>query len=268
MKKYWTKKKKKNCFLLVIVAFIMPLIINEAYKIGGYVTVWDGSDMLAFYGNILTAAAAIIGVYYTLDYSKFKQMEYEKLRVKPYLQIIPSSNEVSLNNLFGIRPYEIYVCKDFNKEYTETGYGVLPNELYNLSITRDFRRINWILKNSVFLNFAIRNIGADSAIKIKVIINNHTIVNGFSLSKNESKFLRMLIVFNKETEIDDKVILEDMNVRILYENIYGNQMYEQNDCIKGLSYTKSIHSCGFGKSSKAETPFCDNQTKIYIESDN
>ena len=78
----------------------------------------------------------------------------------------------------------------------------------------------------------------------------------------------MLIVFNKETEINDKVILEDMNVRILYENIYGNQMYEQNDCIKGLSYTKSIHSCGFGKSSKAETPFCDNQTKIYIESDN
>lgn len=262
MKKYWTKKKKKNCFLLVIVAFIIPLIINEAYKIGGYVTVWDGSDMLAFYGNILTAAAAIIGVYYTLDYSKFKQMEYEKLRVKPYLQIIPSSNEVSLNNLFGIKPYGIYVCKDLNNGYTETGYGALPGEVYELSITRNFRRINYILKNSIFLNFDIRNIGADSAIKIKVILNNNTIVNGFSLSKNESKFLKMLIVFNKESAKNDKVIIGDMNIRIMYENIYGNQIYEQNDCIKGFSYTRSAHKCNYEKKSDAEVPFLSNQTEI------
>lgn len=258
---------KCSALLLFVVVFVIavPFLMNVFYGRGcPLIDAWDKSDLMGYYGSIMTAVAAIAGVYFTLDYSKFKQMEYEKLRVKPYLQVMPSSNEVSLNNIFGIRPYEIYVCKDFNKEETETGYGVLPDELYDLSITRDFRRINWILKNSIFLNFDIRNIGADSAIKIKVIINNNTIVNGFSLSKNESKFLRILIVFNKETEINDKVILEDMNIRILYENIYGNQMYEQNDCINGFSYTKSIHTCGFGKGSEAETPFCDNQTKIYI----
>ena len=150
MKKYWTKNKVLFIVMVVLIAAIIPFIINWAYKKGGYVTVWDGSDLLAFYGNILTAAAAILGVYYTLDYSKFKQMEYEKLRVKPYLQIIPSSNEVSLNNLFGIKPYGIYVCKDLNNGYTETGYGALPGEVYELSITRNFRRINYILKIQFF----------------------------------------------------------------------------------------------------------------------
>lgn len=264
MKKYMSGLKC-SALLLFVVAFVIavPFLMNVFYGRGcPLIDAWDKSDLMGYYGSIMTAAAAIAGVYFTLDYSKFKQMEYEKLRVKPYLQIMTSSNEVSLNNLFGIRPYEIYVCKDFNKEYTETGYGVLPNALYNLSITKDFRRTNWILKNSVFLNFDIRNIGADSAINIKVIFDNHTIANGFSLSKNESKFLRILIVFNKDTEINDKVILEDMKIRILYENIYGNQMYEQDDCIEGFCYTKSTHIYGYGKGSDADTPFFGNQIEI------
>ena len=262
MKKYWTKKKKKNCFLLVIVAFIIPLIINEAYKIGGYVTVWDGSDMLAFYGNILTAAAAIIGVYYTLDYSKFKQMDFEKLRVKPYLQITHFGELSDVQNIYKVNQNEIYVYKNLNNEHPESGFGILPNELYKISKSNKLADINSITKNSVFLNFYIRNIGTDSAINIKIIFDNHTIVNGLSLSKNEAKLLRILIVFKDELKMASEIALEDMKLSIDYENIYGNQKYEQYGCIKKFTYKKNTREYSYSEDMDGDVSLFSKQIEI------
>lgn len=39
----------------------IPLIINESYKANcGYITVWDGADVLGYYGTILGAAIAVV----------------------------------------------------------------------------------------------------------------------------------------------------------------------------------------------------------------
>ena len=51
--------------MLIIAVFIsIPFIINEAYKADtGYVTLWDASDMLGFYGSILSfLGSTVLGI--------------------------------------------------------------------------------------------------------------------------------------------------------------------------------------------------------------
>ena len=44
----------------VVVAFIIPIIINELYQVNdGYITVWNGADVLSFYGAVLGSLGTI-----------------------------------------------------------------------------------------------------------------------------------------------------------------------------------------------------------------
>ena len=62
---------KKTKFLVVLGAVFLvvgiPIIINECYKANcGYITVWDGSDVLGYYGTILGSVIAVISIIVTM----------------------------------------------------------------------------------------------------------------------------------------------------------------------------------------------------------
>lgn len=70
-------RKKKWIATLVIIVIILtlvfgiPLIINELYKKGpGYITVWDGADVLSFYGTILGTISTILVLVITIIYTR------------------------------------------------------------------------------------------------------------------------------------------------------------------------------------------------------
>lgn len=47
--------------VIIIILVAIPFIINESYKAEhGYITVWNGSDLLSFYGSVLGAAGTIV----------------------------------------------------------------------------------------------------------------------------------------------------------------------------------------------------------------
>ena len=55
----------------------IPVIINECYKANcGYITVWDGSDVLGYYGTILGSVIAVISIIVTITFTK-KQIQRE-----------------------------------------------------------------------------------------------------------------------------------------------------------------------------------------------
>lgn len=230
--------------LIVCFSIAVPFLLNVFYGRGcPLIDAWDKSDLMGYYGSIMTAAAAIAGVYFTLDYSKFKQMEYEKLRVKPYLEIMASVKHTTNDNIFMVGKGETYSYIDMNEIHTETAYGILPNTLNNIKIENKKEEIDRLLYNSFFLVLSLKNIGADSAISIKILFND-ILLNGYiNLSKNETDTLKILIRFNKELDMQDVVVIKDMNIRIIYENIYGNQLYEQFEYIKNFRYIKK--TCGF-----------------------
>lgn len=240
MKKYMSGLKC-SALLLFVVAFVIaaPFLMNVFYGRGcPLIDAWDKSDLMGYYGSIMTAVAAIAGVYFTLDYSKFKQMEYEKLRVKPYLEIMASVKHTTNDNIFMVGKGETYSYIDMNEIHTETAYGILPNTLNNIKIENKKEEIDRLLYNSFFLVLSLKNIGADSAISIKILFND-ILLNGYiNLSKNETDTLKILIRFNKELDMQDVVVIKDMNIRIIYENIYGNQLYEQFEYIKNFRYIK------------------------------
>lgn len=72
---------KKTKFLIVLGAVFLivgiPVIINECYKANcGYITVWDGSDVLGYYGTILGSVIAVISIIVTITFTK-KQIQRE-----------------------------------------------------------------------------------------------------------------------------------------------------------------------------------------------
>lgn len=68
--------------LILSVCFIViPLLINECYKANtGYTTVWDGADVLGYYGTIISSAlgtiVTIFTVYITISFTQ-KQIQRE-----------------------------------------------------------------------------------------------------------------------------------------------------------------------------------------------
>lgn len=231
MKKYWTKNKVLFIVIVALIAAIIPFIINWAYKKGGYVTVWDGSDLLAFYGNILTAAAAVLGVYYTLDYSKFKQMEYEKLRVKPYIYndatiIVPINDDF----ISTCKADQIYIYKSLHSGLTEKSEGELPPRIKLINQKDSGFDKKYFINNSIILDMTLKNLGAESAVKIKFYMNNKISSNTFSLAKEEYKNAKLVIYFGDIDKSKNLTTVE--NMKVVYENIYGNQLYEQTGDFK------------------------------------
>lgn len=72
---------KRTKFLIILGAVFLivgiPVIINECYKANcGYITVWNGSDVLGYYGTILGSVIAVISIIVTIAFTK-KQIQRE-----------------------------------------------------------------------------------------------------------------------------------------------------------------------------------------------
>ena len=76
-------KKIKSTYIaiiavIVLFTLIIPFLINESYKVGkGYVTMWEASDVLSFYGSYLsffgTLVLGIVAVYQNKQAQKLNE---------------------------------------------------------------------------------------------------------------------------------------------------------------------------------------------------
>lgn len=103
------KYSKKTITWIVMIALFfivgIPIIINESYKLNrGYITVWDGSDVLGYYGTILGSVIAVVSIIVTIVFTKkqirrdtFLKIETEKWeRIREvFLKILNDLNPMS-----------------------------------------------------------------------------------------------------------------------------------------------------------------------------
>ena len=72
------KRIIKIILAVAIVIFLVvgiPILINECYKSNsGYITVWDGADVLGYYGSILGSVIAVATLAITIIFTK-KQIQ-------------------------------------------------------------------------------------------------------------------------------------------------------------------------------------------------
>ena len=71
-------KVVKIIFGIIAAIFLIagfPIIINECYKVNcWYITVWDGADVLGYYGAILGSIIAVATLVITIVFTK-KQIQ-------------------------------------------------------------------------------------------------------------------------------------------------------------------------------------------------
>lgn len=85
--------KKKILIVISVLAGLLfliigiPVIINECYKVGGYITLWNAEDVLSYYGAIIAAIIGIIGVYLTVYISNKNYRDDVRSRVLPFIAI-------------------------------------------------------------------------------------------------------------------------------------------------------------------------------------
>ena len=89
-------KSRPLCILLVllpIIAVAGAVIINELYRTGkGYITVWGGAEVLAFFGSVLSAlGSATIGVVAWNQNKRILKVQEESFLVQNFATVVVDS---------------------------------------------------------------------------------------------------------------------------------------------------------------------------------
>ena len=89
----------------------VPIVINECYKSGGYITLWYAADVLGYYGIILGAIVSITVLAVTIYYNRRQLVDEAKQQaeIKKWKMIEESANE-ALDSLHPFILQEI-VCQ-------------------------------------------------------------------------------------------------------------------------------------------------------------
>lgn len=90
---------------ILVFAVGVPLAINECYKVGGYVTLWNASDVLAYYGSLLGSVTAIVVLAGTILFTR-KQIQRETY-IKEQKEKWGKVEDIVVDALMRINPMQI-----------------------------------------------------------------------------------------------------------------------------------------------------------------
>lgn len=130
-----SKKQISKIFIGITVGIFLvigvPIIINECYKANcGYVTVWEGSDVLGYYGTVLGSVIAVITLAVTITFTK-KQLQRENF-LKSESEKWSKLKDVFLQILDNINPMKSF--KDvFDNGFTNPSETINILQKYQLS---------------------------------------------------------------------------------------------------------------------------------------
>lgn len=192
-----------GCFLLLVI--VPPVLINELYKFKkGYVTVWNGADILLYFGSILGAIATIWALNRTITFSS-KQLKYEHYLQKQhgkwsnieslFISALIHAQPLTLSSIF---------WSSISNESAMTGFAELQKYKYDAEC--DFDNIIGNIEDSDLSKVekildALREINitngkqADSLSKLLISFNM------MNTSDNYSKGAGMVIICEKAKEI-------------------------------------------------------------------
>lgn len=107
--------KSKKVLVAVVISvliFGIPIIINECYKHGGYITMWGAADILSYYGTILGAFIAIATLVTTIIFTR-KQIQRETYlqNANEHWSKIDEAFVAILNNINPVKPVKATIDK-------------------------------------------------------------------------------------------------------------------------------------------------------------
>lgn len=237
---------KKTKFLVVLGAVFLvvgiPIIINECYKANcGYITVWDGSDVLGYYGTILGSVIAVISIIVTIAFTK-KQIQRDSF-LKNENEKWDRLKSIFLQTLSDINPMRI--LKDvMDNGFTDPTKAItllqryqldckIANDLLNAHLNmNDYPKFKELIDSiattaEVFVDISQKEI--DQYSDFQLLQHKDTALEMLSIEKERpGSFSKENIAFNKDLLEKTKTIShESINRQITQLNTEFIQAYEE-----------------------------------------
>ena len=237
---------KKTKFLVVLGAVFLvvgiPIIINECYKANcGYITVWDGSDLLGYYGTILGSVIAVISIIVTIAFTK-KQIQRDSF-LKNENEKWDRLKSIFLQTLSDINPMRI--LKDvMDNGFTDPTKAItllqryqldckIANDLLNAHLNmNDYPKFKELIDSiattaEVFVDISQKEI--DQYSDFRLLQHKDTALEMLSIEKERpGSFSKEHISFNKDILEKIKTIShESINRQITQLNTEFIQAYEE-----------------------------------------
>lgn len=135
--------KKKIIFaiavLLIVILFIfgIPIIINECYKVGGYITLWSAEDVLSYYGTILGSVVSVVVLAATILFTR-KQIRHDQF-VNSQLEKWKSVDVIINQAMEIIHPLHVVqmVYADMGYEHSGETINKLQRHIMNMKKSLD-----------------------------------------------------------------------------------------------------------------------------------
>ena len=237
---------KKTKFLVVLGAVFLvvgiPIIINECYKANcGYITVWDGSDVLGYYGTILGSVIAVISIIVTIAFTK-RQIQRDSF-LKNENEKWDRLKSIFLQTLSDINPMRI--LKDvMDNGFTDPTKAItllqryqldckIANDLLNAHLNmNDYPKFKELIDSiattaEVFVDISQKEI--DQYSDFRLLQHKDTALEMLSIEKERpGSFSKENIAFNKDILEKTKTIShESINRQITQLNTEFIQAYEE-----------------------------------------
>ena len=229
----WIKKHKalSISLLIGIVIFLIPKIIDWTYFCykGDANTTFSASDVLSFWGTLVSGGIVLLGVYLTIANSNKKA---EELRIK---QIMPklSSSLKRIDDKAFIKSDPDYsyisimisdgrlqmikgeaVLYRFSEYYTREIEGY-PDKLF-FELDRQ--------KMTICFDYLLKNDGSEAACGIKFSINNSQILSELSIPPRDDKMVKLIVSMPRDDNSEHYIKFD-----VVYSNIDENTLYKAEE---------------------------------------
>lgn len=250
MKKPWVKW----CALVIgaLAAIVgVPIIINECYKANsGYMTIWGATDVLTYYGTIIAAAGAAIGVFASIKVATENYKEDVRARVMPFIAVTPFERKAIVNTMALLkekeektkRPadidnmpavqYDEYKLSQIYFVITVHGIDIKKKLDKNQQAILEHVGNSWVTKDGVemlqrtdfySMPLEIENVGNGTAVNLRIGFNRVG-------DRNTYRFVRPMMLKQGQTvyihifsTADYDIVRGKYSLEFYYEDIYGNK---------------------------------------------
>lgn len=216
-------------FVVLIIA--IPFLIDVWIFGNTFPSNIDNQTWAGFFGGYLGGIATLVAVFITIwdnnkkierqrELEKEQLEEQKKYTVRPYLD----TRYIFFNeeSKFGIND-RVFDFRAGKVEKVRYGFT---------SMDEQFIKMRQSVPNYIYLKYIIRNIGAGSAVNMKVNVNNFS--EKISIAKDETVSLFFLINMGKEKNVPFKIMLDYWDVE---KRAHYNQTENFDVVVNGTKQT-------------------------------
>lgn len=122
---------------LLFLTIGVPIVINECYKAGGYITLWQAEDVLSYYGTLLGATVSVAVLAATILFTR-KQIRHDQF-VNRQSQKWKSVDAIIIQAIEAVQPLQVaqMVYADMGYEHAGETINKLQRHIMNMKKSLD-----------------------------------------------------------------------------------------------------------------------------------